>query len=690
MAATYIETAWRNPRTYDDPKGRGRRHNANSAVALINEGLLEDDHLDPATFCRWQRKGWHHWQGPDLKPRRLQPLIGGCPPEGGRAEKTYLESELLELREALALTPEERYQRMGRLSRPLAAAIIGLSSGNDIWWKQYEDAGQLDPQTTISPVSGKPETTYSKAKVEEVDQVRRQRFRIKKGQRYIPIEVIVERLQRWLTDVAQAFFHWRKKKSCTPLRGTKLICFETGRTGGGIEWWYLESQIDQIEEALRARHASVEDGQSHPFRDECIINGEVYLTLSAIKAGRGLEEPVTQSTLSRLVEEGFVKRERRRSGCQGGREPWVHCKIDLERYLIARKIPFDGIFTTPHGRAFSLRRAVKELKDNHGFNCSQWFLRQAIQEGGCPYLPEKKLPSLPDQKPATGDPRYQEPMAAILEADLVRLVRAVKAVIGEAADLPPEWQDAGRIADLAGIERKKRPRFFAVLQRGRERGILTTFQRHYRNTVKLVHIYHVPDVIHLADLSESILNELRPGKQGGAKTMPSAHSDGSRYNGPPLPQVAYPVEVADISDTTLGKIKDMLKDVLGPHQREFIEAVHHLQTSLSGPAAVAPGTSDRFRPSADFRSVVWGDEVFTFTPTQAACVRVMWAARANGTPELAQVTILDEAESSRRDDKKPQLRRVFRQSDGTMHQAWKLMILPGSTAGTFYLADPSE
>jgi hypothetical protein len=99
-----------------------------------------------------------------------------------------------------------------------------------------------------------------------------------------------------------------------------------------------------------------------------------------------------------------------------------------------------------------------------------------------------------------------------------------------------------------------------------------------------------------------------------------------------------------------------------------------------------PGAaSDQLLParhSKDFRSVHWYGCDYSFSPTQAACVKVLWEAWENGTPELGQATILEhpevEAESERLID-------VFKG-----HPAWGKMIVKGRTAGAYRLAEPTE
>ena len=89
-----------------------------------------------------------------------------------------------------------------------------------------------------------------------------------------------------------------------------------------------------------------------------------------------------------------------------------------------------------------------------------------------------------------------------------------------------------------------------------------------------------------------------------------------------------------------------------------------------------PDTS--LRHSKDFRSVRWFGKYHAFTATQAACVRALWEAWENGTPELSGETVLEVAgaESKR-------LKDVFGD-----HSAWETMIVSGSTKGAYRLAKP--
>ncbi len=86
----------------------------------------------------------------------------------------------------------------------------------------------------------------------------------------------------------------------------------------------------------------------------------------------------------------------------------------------------------------------------------------------------------------------------------------------------------------------------------------------------------------------------------------------------------------------------------------------------------------------DCRSVNWYGQVFAFTPTQAACVKVLIEHYKHGVPELGEQAILEceQVESSQN-----RLAAVF---NNGKHPAWGTMIKPGSTKGTFRLVKPGE
>jgi hypothetical protein len=114
-----------------------------------------------------------------------------------------------------------------------------------------------------------------------------------------------------------------------------------------------------------------------------------------------------------------------------------------------------------------------------------------------------------------------------------------------------------------------------------------------------------------------------------------------------------------------------------------------LETALSALAPLPPPRVEQpeepkpaARHSTDFRSVHWFGTNFSFTPTQAACVNILWREWENGTPEVGEDTILldnqVDAESKRLLD-------IFRG-----HPAWGAMIVRGATKGAYRLSPPEN
>ena len=89
-------------------------------------------------------------------------------------------------------------------------------------------------------------------------------------------------------------------------------------------------------------------------------------------------------------------------------------------------------------------------------------------------------------------------------------------------------------------------------------------------------------------------------------------------------------------------------------------------------------------PGPDYYSVRWDDRLFTFSPSQAAIVRILWMAWERGTAEVSQDYLLVEIDSGAR-----RLCDLFRRN-GKFHPAWGRMIVRGSRQGTYRLKAPDE
>jgi hypothetical protein len=111
---------------------------------------------------------------------------------------------------------------------------------------------------------------------------------------------------------------------------------------------------------------------------------------------------------------------------------------------------------------------------------------------------------------------------------------------------------------------------------------------------------------------------------------------------------------------------------------EILDFLAQQQSAEAPPPAADQAPLPRCRHSVDFRDVVWNGVSYKFGRLQAISVKVMWQAWENGTPELGQRTILAEAGSD-----STKLVDVFRN-----HPAWGVMIVTGSTPGTYRLSEP--
>lgn len=97
-------------------------------------------------------------------------------------------------------------------------------------------------------------------------------------------------------------------------------------------------------------------------------------------------------------------------------------------------------------------------------------------------------------------------------------------------------------------------------------------------------------------------------------------------------------------------------------------------------AARGLGDEKRIAHSPDFRSVLWYNTEYSFTPQQAEIVRILWEAFECSTPDV-DATLLLSTDFTGSAAKR--VRDVFRKSP-----AWKTMIVRGGSKGTYRLAPP--
>lgn len=145
---------------------------------------------------------------------------------------------------------------------------------------------------------------------------------------------------------------------------------------------------------------------------------------------------------------------------------------------------------------------------------------------------------------------------------------------------------------------------------------------------------------------------------------------------PPMPCPCLP----DATDEEVEAVYDeQLAHFRGRAEAEEI-AVRWLLDFLQAIQSEQANARD-FSHSADFRSVFWSGTPYTFTKSQAACVKVLWVAWEACTPELDGLTVVTQADVSQ-----TRLIDVFR-SKGKAHPAWGAMIVQGQSKGAYRLND---
>jgi hypothetical protein len=97
-----------------------------------------------------------------------------------------------------------------------------------------------------------------------------------------------------------------------------------------------------------------------------------------------------------------------------------------------------------------------------------------------------------------------------------------------------------------------------------------------------------------------------------------------------------------------------------------------------------PALLQRLAPCShgpDFCTIRWNGQRYTFTATQRAIVRQLWAAWESGNSDMGQEALLAGAESE-----SDSIADLFRGK----HPAWGVVIIQGDLKGTYRLAEPES
>lgn len=123
----------------------------------------------------------------------------------------------------------------------------------------------------------------------------------------------------------------------------------------------------------------------------------------------------------------------------------------------------------------------------------------------------------------------------------------------------------------------------------------------------------------------------------------------------------------ECDNTTAGGDLETAKQLIGKIRYRAYRLVTTLKNTESD---IKASQNDTCTHSADFSSVVWYGEQYTFNATQARCIEALWAEWKKGGLGLRELTLKGKIDSA---NDKYRLAHTFR-SNNKMHPAWGVMI----------------
>lgn len=154
------------------------------------------------------------------------------------------------------------------------------------------------------------------------------------------------------------------------------------------------------------------------------------------------------------------------------------------------------------------------------------------------------------------------------------------------------------------------------------------------------------------------------------------------------PKLLNPVQVKEAAAALLHKLRHIGSLVReqttgSPQQADLAKQPPETgqeSRATRGNKATTKNKVDECTYGPGFRSVLWFGTKYAFTSYQAACVKILWEAWENKTPDVGDATLLAESGSESK-----RLKDVFKD-----RPAWGTMIVSGETKGTHRLAKPAK
>jgi hypothetical protein len=550
-----MSSAWLIERTYDTP--HGKRYNTVAAARFLG--------LRPGTFHARQQRGWRILGGGKLVPLEMK-----SDGRRGHSEGTFLEADLVAVREAPP-PPKGVYETEDgqRLDRKATAQEMGLSEGTI---KNLEARGELTPVELNCPVTGARKTTYARA---EVDALKARRARPRHEHRKIDGAWYMPRAEGLRRLGLSHAFSPDARNGCLHVKGLTIRTTPVRTPLGGPETWFHVREVKRAQRALRERRQGI-------YR-----TGKVcYITLSRVRS----HHKVDAGTLKRLVADGLVETIPHPGESGKKREPLLYKAADVMAYKRTPRKKFNGVYDTPEGPRWNLRRAARQSGFSHAF------LKKQIKAS--PFLPEGKLPSDLMTPPAERGRSHQE--YTVLPADLKRLRKGIKEALA-CGRLAGNWGSAAKIARLYRISGALRIiALHTLLKEWREDGSLPN-QRVWRQRGKRGRrIWHY-DLGALATL-------LAGGTPPAPVTVPGAEANrvkdlGSRSLSD---LAAHPVNLVngvEVIEPLIRKLQEILDAVLS---RSNGAATNHQPEAVRGDEV---NKTVRPRWDAETRMLYYGDQV---------------------------------------------------------------------------------
>jgi hypothetical protein len=123
------------------------------------------------------------------------------------------------------------------------------------------------------------------------------------------------------------------------------------------------------------------------------------------------------------------------------------------------------------------------------------------------------------------------------------------------------------------------------------------------------------------------------------------------------------------------QLVDGLKETIRDAEAKISDIKKIIDAYLANSGSILAQAEGVFSHSPDFRSVFYKGVKYSFTPAQAACVKILCEQYRNNTPEVSSDYILAEIDCCSQ-----KLSDLFKKS-----HAWGQLIIPGNTRGTYRL-----